>query len=73
MALSKGQRPASKGTPTVYFLRLRSGTVYVGSSTDLDQRLADPLSGRAYWTTALDPSVDVLRIEIFPALAAARP
>jgi predicted GIY-YIG superfamily endonuclease len=36
MALSKGQRPASKGMPVVYFLRLRSGVIYIGASEDLE-------------------------------------
>ena len=69
---SKGQRPASKGTPVVYFLRLRSGTIYVGSSTDFGQRLADHSSGWAGRTTALDPPVEVLRVEILPTFTDAR-
>ena len=72
MALSKGQRLASKGLPVVYFLRLQSGTIYVGSSTDLDQRLADHLSGQACRTTALDPPADFLRVEIYPTFTGAR-
>jgi hypothetical protein len=32
MALSKGRSPASKGTSVVYFLRLRSGAIYIGAS-----------------------------------------
>ena len=35
MALSKAQRPASKGTCVVYFIRLRSGALYIGASEDL--------------------------------------
>jgi putative endonuclease len=60
------------GTPVVYFLRLRSGIIYVGSSTDLGQRLVDHLSGQACRTTTLDPPADLLRVEIFPTFTAAR-
>ncbi|MFM9031196.1 MAG: hypothetical protein ACKOTF_11060 [Opitutaceae bacterium] len=35
MALSKGPRPASKGTCFVYFLRLRSGALYIGATREL--------------------------------------
>src|SRR5205823_6211110 len=72
MALSKGQRPASKGSPVVYFLRLRSGIVYIGASEDLDQRLDDHASGQACRTTQLDPPVALLRLEAFPTFSDAR-
>lgn len=56
----------------VYFLRLRSGILYVGCSTDLKQRLADHEAGQACRTTALDPPVAVLRIGLFATFSAAR-
>ena len=72
MALSKGQRPASKGTPVVYLLRLRSGIIYIGASEDLEQRLVDHASGQACRTTQLDPPVALLRVEEFSTFSSAR-
>jgi putative endonuclease len=72
MALSKGQRPASKGSCVVYFLRLRSSAFYVGASEDLEQRLDDHASGQACRTTQLDPPVAIVLIEIHPTFAEAR-
>jgi putative endonuclease len=72
MALSKGQRPASKGTCVVYFLRLRSGALHIGASEDLEQRMDDHSSGRACRTTHLDPPVSFLRFEILPTFSEAR-
>ena len=72
MALSKGQRPASKGIPVVYFLRLQSGTVYVGVSLDLPRRLDDHISGQACRTTTLDPPAALLRVEVYPDFPAVR-
>ena len=62
----------SRGMPVVYFLRLRSGMLYVGTSTDLEQRLADHTSGQAGRTTALDPPMSILRVEVFDSFAGAR-
>jgi predicted GIY-YIG superfamily endonuclease len=72
MALSKGRSPASKGTCIVYFLRLRSGAIYIGASEDLEQRLADHESGQACRTTHLDPPKSLLRIETYPTFSEAR-
>jgi putative endonuclease len=72
MALSKGQRPASKGMPVVYFLRLRSGIVYISASEDLEQRLDDHASGQACRTTQLDPPAAFLRFEVFSTFSEAR-
>lgn len=71
-ALSKGHRPASKGTCVVYFLRLHSGALYIGVSEDLEQRLEDHSSGQACRTTRLDPPVSFLRFESFETLSEAR-
>ena len=62
----------SRGLPVVYFLRLRSATIYVGASIDLGQRLDDHASGQACRTTALDPPLTVLRIEIHASFSEAR-
>ena len=63
MALSKGRSPASKGTCVVYFLRLRSGALYIGATKNLVQRREDHLSGQACRTTQTDPPASVLRLE----------
>jgi predicted GIY-YIG superfamily endonuclease len=62
----------AKGQPVVYFLQLKSGVYYIGSSTDLSQRLDDHWSGQACRTTLVDPPAAVLRIELFPTCTAAR-
>ena len=72
MALSKGRSPASKGTCVVNFLRLRSGTIYIGASEDLEQRLDDHASGQACRTTQLDPPVALPLVEEFPTFSGAR-
>lgn len=72
LARGKGERPASRGTSVVYILRLRSGATYVGSSNDLEQRLADHLSGRACQTTRQDPPTALLRYEVLSTYAETR-
>lgn len=62
----------SRGTGVVYFLRLRSGILYVGASVDLEQRLGDHVSGQACRTTALDIPFALLRVEIYPSFSEAR-
>lgn len=61
-----------KGQAIVYFLRLRSGALYIGASTDLAQRLQDHVSGQACRTTELDPPEALLRMEPHPSFSAAR-
>lgn len=56
----------------VYFLRLLSGQLYIGCSTDLGQRLDDHVSGQACRTTLLDPPRALLRVEVHSSFAAAR-
>jgi putative endonuclease len=58
--------------PVVYFLRLQSGKLYIGASTDLPQRLDDHVSGQACRTTALDPPIALLRVEVCSTFAEAR-
>jgi putative endonuclease len=60
------------GIPVVYFLRLRSGMLYIGCSCDLEQRLADHASGQACRTTHRDPPTMVLRVEVFTTFSEAR-
>jgi predicted GIY-YIG superfamily endonuclease len=47
----------------LYILRLKSGQLYVGATTDLDQRYKDHCSGKACWTTQLDPPQKLLYSE----------
>jgi predicted GIY-YIG superfamily endonuclease len=58
--------------PLVYFLRQKSGMLYIGASTDLVQRMEAHGSGQACRTTASDPPTALLGIEVFPTFAAAR-
>jgi putative endonuclease len=46
--------------------------LYVGVSVDLEQRLDDHVSGRACRTTALDPPVARLRVEVCSTFSEAR-
>jgi putative endonuclease len=62
----------SKGTAVVYILRLKSGGIYIGASTDLEQRLDDHISGQACRTTLLDPPATLVRVEIYTTYAEAR-
>jgi putative endonuclease len=75
MLIAEARRMApslSRGTCVVYFLRLRSGILYVGASVDLEQRLDDHVSGQACRTTALDPPSALLRVEVCPTFSEAR-
>jgi len=56
----------------VYFLRLRSGKIYVGCTIDLEQRLEDHSQGVACYTTKIDPPVELLRLELCPHFPSAR-
>jgi putative endonuclease len=62
----------ARGQSVVYFLRLTSGVIYVGSFTGFEQRLDDHLTGQACRTTQLDPPAAVLRIETYAAFSDAR-
>ncbi|MEW6683868.1 MAG: GIY-YIG nuclease family protein [Nitrospirota bacterium] len=55
-----------------YILRLKSGALYSGSTTYLEQRLADHFSGRGCRTTILDPPSDVVYKEEFGTFVEAR-
>ena len=56
----------------LYILRLKSGQLYIGSTTDLDGRIEEHKSGRACRTTQLDPPVDLLFSEVFRTFSEAR-
>mgnify|MGYP006274372649 FL=1 len=55
-----------------YILRLRSGQLYVGATTDLERRWEEHLAGHACRTTRLDPPVSVVYSETFASFAQAR-
>ena len=55
-----------------YILRLKSGHLYIGSTTDLKQRYQDHLNGQACRTTKLDPPLKLVYSESFPAFSEAR-
>ena len=55
-----------------YILRLRSGALYPGATTNLGQRYADHQSGRACRTTRLDPPAALVFVEELPAFPEAR-
>ena len=56
----------------LYILRLKSGQLYAGSTTDLDRRIQEHYSGHACRTTQLDPSVALIYSEEFENFADAR-
>ena len=55
-----------------YILRLKSGQLYVGATTDLKHRYHDHLNGHGCRTTKLDPPVKVVYSESFPTFSEAR-
>jgi putative endonuclease len=55
-----------------YILRLRSGALYIGATTDLDQRYQDHCSGKACRTTKLDPPVGLVYSEELDTYSDAR-
>ena len=55
-----------------YILRLKSGALYIGATTDLDQRYKDHCSGKACRTTKLDPPLKLVYAESFPNFPEAR-
>lgn len=65
-------RGLPESQPCVYFLRQHSGMLYIGTTTDLLQRMQDHASGRACQTTQSDPPVSLLGIELYPTFCDAR-
>ena len=62
----------SNGTPIVYMLRLRSGALYVGCSTDLQLRFQEHENGSACRTTRLDPPAALIFLEVHTDFRSAR-
>ncbi len=56
----------------LYILRLKSGNLYIGATTDLKQRYQDHQNGQACRTTKLDPPVKVVYSESLPTFSDAR-
>jgi len=55
-----------------YILRLKSGALYIGATTDLNQRYKDHCSGKACRTTSLHPPVALLYSEELETFSDAR-
>ena len=55
-----------------YILRLKAGALYVGATTNLNQRYQDHCSGKACQTTSLDPPVALLYSEKLETFSDAR-
>ena len=55
-----------------YILRLKSGALYVGATTDLQQRYKDHCSGKACRTTSADRPVAVVYSEQLETFSDAR-
>jgi len=56
----------------LYILRLKSSDLYIGATTDLNQRYKDHCSGNACRTTKLDPPIDLVYSEEFKTFTEAR-
>ena len=56
----------------LYILRLKSGQLYIGSTTDLKLRSKDHRAGKACRTTLLDPPVVLVFTEEFGTFSEAR-
>ena len=56
----------------IYLLRLRSGRLYLGATTDLHQRYQDHLNGKGGRTTRIDPPFELAYSEVFDSFAEAR-
>ena len=55
-----------------YILKLQSGSLYIGVTTDLELRYQDHLSGKACQTTTLDPPIALVYSEEYETFSAAR-
>jgi predicted GIY-YIG superfamily endonuclease len=55
-----------------YMLRLKSGTLYPGATTDLDRRWNEHVAGDACQTTRRDPPTALVHAEEHPTFSAAR-
>ena len=59
-------------TAWFYILKLRSGKLYSGATTNLEQRYKDHLSGCACRTTQYDPPVALIHSEELHSFSEAR-
>ena len=57
---------------STYILRLQSGQLYIGSTTNLDRRFAEHAAGCACRTTKLDPPLKLIYSESLPTFSDAR-
>ena len=55
-----------------YVLKLQSGSLYAGATTDLELRYQDHLSGNACRTTTLDPPIALVYSEEYETFREAR-
>ena len=55
-----------------YILRLETGSLYVGATTDLEKRYQEHRSGKASRTTAIDPPISLLYSEEYASFPEAR-
>jgi len=56
----------------LYILRLKSGNLYIGATTDLDQRCQEHFEGKACRSTKVDPPVALVYQEEFETNVKAR-
>ena len=56
----------------LYILRLKSGNLYIGTTTDLDQRCQEHVEGKNCRTTKVDPPVALVHHEKFETNVEAR-
>ncbi len=70
---SKGNKTKEKPMPAwFYILRLISGGLYTGSTTNLPKRTKEHFSGKGSRTTSLDPPVALVYSEELPKIEEAR-
>ena len=55
-----------------YILRLKSGKLYPGATTNLEQRYKDHLAGTACRTTKYDQAIELIYNELFDTFSDAR-
>ena len=56
----------------LYILRLKSGSLYVGCTKDIQKRFQDHLNGNACRSTNIDPPVSLVHTETFDDFSEAR-
>ncbi|MFC1838420.1 GIY-YIG nuclease family protein [Thermodesulfobacteriota bacterium] len=56
----------------IYILRLKSGNIYIGSTTNLENRYAEHIKGTASRMTKLDPPVRIAYTETYETQLEAR-